>query len=323
MTKYVYDPETLMYEPKDEPRLHKIVRRILLGLLGVGLALLYLWLYVGVFKLELPKTAILKRQNAGWETRMAVLNHRLELCDNTLSAIEDRDNFVYRSLYGLNEIPGNIRTAVYSSDAVDPAVRMLDVLMKRTEVESRSLDEISVVARQSGDMIACVPMVSPLLPDLRKVRLTSSFGYRSDPVYGGGEYHTGQDMATDRDTPVYAPGDAVVASCEYRFNGYGNEIVLDHGFGYQTRYAHLASTDVVVGMKVVRGEKIGTVGTTGKSTGPHLHYEVMYKGERVDPMAFMDMNMPLDEYRAMIARAASETVKDKKRSTSELLERRK
>lgn len=336
MTKYVYDPETLMYEPQGESVGHKIVRRVLLAVLAVGLALLYLWLYLFVFKMELPKTAALQREHAKWETKMAVLDRRLDFCDYTLEAIEERDDNVYRSLYGLSEIPAEIRHSGLAGagryDELDKSganlglrtsVRRVDDLMKRSDILSRSLDEVGATARLAGDMISCVPSVPPLLPDLRKVRLTSSFGYRSDPVYGGGEYHTGQDMATDRGTPVYAPGDGVVESCEYRFNGYGNEIVIDHGYGYKTRYAHLQSTTVLAGMKVRRGELIGTVGSTGKSTGCHLHYEVMYKGERVDPMSFMDINMPLDEYRAMVAKVAEESVRGKRISTSDVLKRTK
>lgn len=336
MTKYVYDPETLMFEPRDESRGHKIVRRILLALLAVGLAVLYLWLYLFVFKLELPKTAILQREHTKWETKMELLDRRLDFCDQTLDAIEERDDNVYRSLYGLAEIPVEIRHSGLAGagryDELDKsganlglrtAVRRVDGLMKRSDILSRSLDEVGSTARLAGDMISCVPSVPPLLPDLRKVRLTSSFGYRSDPVYGGGEYHTGQDMATDRGTPVYASGDGVVESCEYRFNGYGNEIIIDHGYGYKTRYAHLHSTTVLTGMKVKRGELIGTVGSTGKSTGCHLHYEVLYKGERVDPMSFMDINMPLDEYRAMVAKVAEESVKGKRISTSDVLKRTK
>ena len=336
MTKYVYNPESLMYEPQDEPKTHRIVRRLLLALLAVGLAALYLWLYLFVFGFELPKTALLRREHVRWETRMEVLDRRLDLYEQTLSAIEERDDGVYRSLYGLGEISPEIRQAGLAGagryDDLDRsganlelrgAVRRVDGLMKRSDILSRSLDEVGDIARQAGDMISCVPSVPPLYPDLRKVRLTSSFGYRSDPVYGGGEFHTGQDLATDRGTPVYATGDGSVESCEYRFNGYGNEIVIDHGYGYKTRYAHLQSTNVLAGMNVKRGEKIGTVGSTGKSTGSHLHYEVIYRGGRVNPMAFMDINMPLDEYKAMVEKVSEDSAKGKKLTTSDVLKRTK
>ncbi len=129
-------------------------------------------------------------------------------------------------------------------------------------------------------------------------------------------------MAAPTGTPVFCTGDGVVVQAEFKSNGYGNQIVIDHGFGYQTRYAHLSVITVVAGMRVKRGEQIGNVGSTGKSTGPHLHYEVLYRDNRVNPMNYMDFNMPLDEYRAMIETRREDSPVGKKSSTTELLRRR-
>ena len=129
-------------------------------------------------------------------------------------------------------------------------------------------------------------------------------------------------MAAPTGTPVYCTGDGVVVQAEFKSNGYGNQIVIDHGFGYQTRYAHLSVITVVAGMRVKRGEQIGNVGSTGKSTGPHLHYEVLYRDNRVNPMNYMDFNMPLDEYRAMIETRREDSPVGKKSSTTELPRRR-
>ena len=172
-------------------------------------------------------------------------------------------------------------------------------------------------------MISCVPSVPPLLPDASKVNLSSGFGMREDPVYGGGEFHSGQDFATAKGTPVYATGDGVIQSARFQFSGYGNEIVIDHGYGYQTRYAHLNTIIVNEGMKVRRGEQIGTVGATGKVTGSHLHYEVIYQGNRVNPMNFMDFNMSLEEFRAMTGKRREDSPVGKRSSTTELLRRRR
>ena len=177
------------------------------------------------------------------------------------------------------------------------------------------------LARVAGDMISCVPSVPPLVPDPSKVHLSSGFGYRTDPVYGGGENHGGQDFATASGMPVYATGDGVVVQAEFKSNGYGNQIVIDHGYGYQTRYAHLSVISVVAGMKVKRGELIGNVGSTGKSTGPHLHYEVVYRGNRVNPMNYMDFKMPVDEYRSMTEQRSEDSPVGKRSSTTELLRR--
>ena len=333
MIKYEYNPETLMYEAKDEPKRYKILRRTILSVFALGLVVLYIWLYIGVFKFQLPKTAILKQREAKWEAKMELLNRRLDLYEQSLEAIEDRNDFVYRSLYGLNEIPDEIKYSGLAgatryeeldhsgaNSSLRAAVRRVDALSKRAYIQSKSLDEVSSISLDAGDMIACVPAVPPLLPDLRKVRLSSPFGTREDPVFGGGEYHVGQDFATDRGTPVYASGDGVVVVSDYN-SGYGNELVIDHGFGYKTRYAHLNRYFVTAGMKVKRGEKIGEVGNTGKTTGPHLHYEVIFKGTPVNPMTFMDINMPLDEYRAMTSTVSAEDTRLDTKSTSDVIKR--
>ena len=128
-------------------------------------------------------------------------------------------------------------------------------------------------------------------------------------------------MATATGTPVYATGDGVVTMAEFKSNGYGNQVVIDHGYGYQSRYAHLSVITVAEGMTVKRGEQIGNVGSTGKSTGAHLHYEVVYRGNRVNPMNYMDFNMSLDEYRSMIGTRRQESPVGKRTSTTELLRR--
>ena len=156
-------------------------------------------------------------------------------------------------------------------------------------------------------MLSCVPAVSPILPEAGKYRISSPFGRRSDPVRKATvAFHEGIDFATFLGNPVYATGDGVVERVRYQFFGYGNEVVIDHGFGYKTRYAHLNSIDVVKGQVLKRGQKIGAVGSTGKSTGPHLHYEVIYKGKQINPSAFMDLTIKPEEYKSMVSTAEDE-----------------
>lgn len=335
MPKYVLNPQTLLYEKREPPKSLKYIRLAVALVTALGFVFLYFWLYTSVFRLDLPRTAVLKSRVAKWEARMEVLGRRLDLYEATLSGIEQRDDDVYRSIYGLGEIPDEVKNSglgglnryaeldqLGGNESLSRTVHRIDNLTKRAYIQSKSLDEVAVLARQEGDMLSCVPSVPPLLPDSRKVMLSSGFGYRTDPVYGGGEMHGGQDFATDRGVPVYSTGDGVVTEINSNFNGYGNEIIIDHGYGYKTRYAHLNSMSVVEGMKVKRGEQIGTVGSTGKVTGPHLHYEVIYRGERVNPMNFMDFNMPLDEYRSMVETRREESPNGKRSSTTELLRRR-
>jgi murein DD-endopeptidase MepM/ murein hydrolase activator NlpD len=267
---------------------------------------------------------------------MEVLDSRLALYERTLSGIEQRDDEVYRSIYGLGAIPDEVKNAglgginryaeidlLGTHSSLGWSVRRLDNLTKRAYIQSKALDEVSQLSREAGDMISCVPSVPPLLPDASRVHLSSGFGLREDPVYGGAEAHGGQDFATATGTPVYATGDGEVVSARFQFSGYGNEIVIDHGYGYQTRYAHLNTIIINEGMKVKRGEQIGTVGATGKVTGAHLHYEVIYQGNKVNPMNFMDFNMPLDEYRAMVDKRREDSPVGKRSSTTELLRRRR
>lgn len=336
MPKYVFNPDTLLYEETEEPKYLKHIRIVVATLVAAGCVFLYFWLYTSVFHWDLPRTAMLKRRAAAWEAKMEVLESRLNLYERTLTGIEQRDDEVYRSIYGLGAIPDEVKNAglgginryaeidrLGAGSSLGLSVHWLDNLTKRAYIQGTALDEVGQIAREAGDMLSCVPSVPPLLPDHSKVHLSSGFGYRTDPVFGGGEAHGGQDMATATGTPVYATGDGTVVKASFQFNGYGNEIVIDHGYGYQTRYAHLSVIIVSEGMHVKRGEQIGNVGSTGKSTGPHLHYEVVYRGNRVNPMNFMDFNMPLDEYRSMIASRKEDSPIGKKSSTTELLRRRR
>ena len=336
MAKWVYNPETLLYEPQNESTGRKVLRICVLVIVAPALAALYFWLYTSVFGLELPKTAILRHKNAAYQAKVGLLSRQMDIYEETLNGIEERDDHVYRSIYGLGEIPAELKASGFggmnrysyldeygANASLKSTVRRMDVLTKRAWLQSNALDEVGQLARDAGDMIACVPSVPPIVPEAGKYHLSSPFGYRTDPVYGGGEHHSGQDIATHRGNPVYATGDGVIEVAEFNFRGYGNEVLIDHGYGYKSHYAHLNTIEVVSGMKVHRGDRIGTVGNSGKSTGCHLHYEVIYLGSFMNPMNYMDMDMPVDEYMAMIRGREQESVHGKRNSTSELLNRHK
>lgn len=335
MAKYVYNPETLTYDVVEESKGLRMVRRTLFVLAAIGSVYLYFWLYTSVLGWDLPKTAILKAKHARWESKVEVLARQMDQYEQALAGIEDRDDDVYRSIYGLKEIPAEIKYSgiegvnryAYldefgANSELKSTVRRMDGLTKRVYIQSKSLDEVGLISKQAGDMISCVPSVPPLYPAPGNFHLSSPFGYRTDPVYGGGEYHKGQDIAARKGTPVYATGDGVVEVARCQFSGYGNEILIDHGFGYKTHYAHLNTIAVNAGMKVHRGDQIGTVGNSGKSTGSHLHYEVLYKGSHVNPMSYMDVNMPAEEYRAMVARRKADSPSSHRITTSDLLRNR-
>ena len=315
--RYVFNPITLQYEVREEPRYTRYVRTVLTIAVAAGLCVLYFWLYTSVLGWDLPKTARLKKENARWQSKIAVAERQMDIMEETLEGIEERDDNVYRSIFGMNVIPAEVKAAKQDPQA-DPLISRLNSLTKRAYVQSMALDEVYGIAVNAGDMVSHIPAVPPILPKKGSFHVASPFGYRTDPVYGGTRFHAGQDLAADVGYPVYVTGDGVVETVEYSFTGYGNEIVIDHGFGYKTRYAHLSRIDVAKGMKVLRGDQIGAVGRTGKATGPHLHYEVLYKGNAINPYSFMNLDMTVEEYIAMITRRREESG-PKTKSTLELL----
>ena len=317
MANYVFNPITLQYEVREEPRYAKYVRTGLSILVAGGLCFLYFWLYTSVLGWDLPKTARLKKENAMWQSKIALAERQLDICEETLQGIEERDDHVYRSIFGMNVIPEEVKAAKHDPLA-DPLTARIDALTKRAYVQSMALDEVYGIALNAGDMVSHIPAVPPILPKKGSYRMASPFGYRIDPVYGGMRFHAGQDFAADVGYPVYVTGDGVVEKVNYGFSGYGNEIIIDHGFGYRTRYAHLSRIDVAKGMKVTRGDQIGAIGRTGKATGPHLHYEVIYKGNAINPYSYMNLDMTVEEYIAMITRRREESG-PRKKSTLELL----
>ena len=323
MTKrktYKLNHETLLYEIKEVSKRTVFAKATLVFLASVALAALYFFIYTVVLGYDSPKTVIMKKTNARWETRLELMNTRLDAYEEILGGLESRNGDVYRSIFGMDNMPagvfGNTPTGPIDEsllENVNPnsplarTARRLDAMTRQVFLQTKSYDEVATLSKRAGDMASCRPAIPPFLPDKSKYRISSSFGYRTDPVYGGSEFHTGQDFPMKSGTPIYATGDGVVESVNFRFNGYGNEVVIDHGFGYKTRYAHLSIISITEGMKLKRGDCIGQSGNSGKSTGPHLHYEVIYRDSRVNPMNFMDLEMSVDEYKAMVNLRSSQT----------------
>lgn len=320
--KYVLNPKTLAYEVKKQSRKLRIVRSVTLLLASMGLAVLYFWIYTSVLGFELPKTLMLKKKNAEWRSRMEVLNIQLDRYDEALVALQMRDDDIYRSIFGMHEIPAEVRNAGFGGvnryeylETVDQSgylkntVMRLDVLTKKSYVQSKSFDEVAQLSKRAGDMASCIPAIPPVVPDRKIYRLSSSFGFRKDPFTGRSKKHTGVDFALKPGNPIYASGDGVVESVRFEFFGYGNSVLINHGFGYKTRYAHLKSICVSEGMKIKRGECIGESGNSGRSSGPHLHYEVIYKDKHVNPANYFDLSITPEEYGTMVQNTADASEK--------------
>ena len=287
------------------------VQLLMSFLVGGVLFLFYMWFYVFVLGADLPKTAILKLQNAIWSTRIDQMSKQLDRYSELLSLMEMRDNRIYRSVYGLDEIPeavrgsglgGEHRYAALEGTALLDITRRLDVLEKRAYIQSKSFDDISLLQQSAGDLAAHIPAISPISTDRSTYRMSSPFGYRSDPLNGRRKRHTGMDFSCKVGNPIYVTGDGVVTKVAHERKGYGNHVIVDHGFGYRTRYAHMSRIDVQEGDRLTRGDFIGLSGRSGRVTGAHLHYEVLYRKDFVNPAYYMDLDLSPEDYKALVRR---------------------
>ncbi len=310
--KYILNKETLRYEFREVSR-HRFAVTVAVILSGFALFVLYLWLFTHVDGLELPKTTILKRRNAVWASRMEVMNTRLDSYEAILDGLEDRDDNIYRPIFGMSAIPEDYRKSGFGGfnryawmerldrgSVLRRTTLRLDTLVKRAYVQSHSYDDVEGMARQAGEMALCIPAIPPLNTDPSTYRLSSPFGYRSDPINGSGKQHTGMDFACPPGNPIHVSGDGVVETVEHKGDGYGNSVMVNHGFGYRTRYAHMSTIEVEEGQKLRRGDFIGTTGRSGRVTGPHLHYEVLFGQDFVDPALYMDLSLSPKDYSTLV-----------------------
>lgn len=306
--KYIFNPKTLVAEFRKAPR-GGGWRALLVLVSSVLFLFLFFWIHVSLLGQDLPKTAILKRQNAEWSSRIDRMSQQLDRYEDMLSLLEERDDHIYRSVYGMDAIPQAVRLQGFGGEnryssvrgtALEGILRRLDILEKRVYIQSISFDDVATLQRNAGDLSAHLPAIPPMNTDRSTYTMTSPFGYRSDPLLGFTKRHTGMDFACPPGNPVYATGDGVVVTVEYNHKGYGHHVEVDHGFGYMTRYAHLSRIDVVEGQQVSRGDCVGLSGRSGRITGPHLHYEVLYRKDYVNPALYMDLDIAPKDYFEMV-----------------------
>lgn len=297
--KYKFNPETLVYEVyrvSVSKRFYKGAALFLLSLAAFGC---YMFIYTAYLGYKTPKTLALEQKSVELRSKLEILEHRFESGNAVLTQLQQRDNNVYRPILGMEEIPLQVRNAGFGGvsryEHLDNSMNgkflqsielKMDMLYKKAYVQSRSYDEVTLLAERTGEMASCVPAIPPV--QLENVRVTSHFGYRSDPFSKATTMHSGVDLAGNKGESIYATGKGKVVEVSINFFGYGNEVVIDHGFGYKTRYAHLSEFLVKEGDTVERGQIIARMGSTGKSSGTHLHYEVLYKNNRVNPMNYFD-----------------------------------
>lgn len=311
---YFYNTQTQTYErvfPTFRQRAMNVLRRLLFGMgLGAGSFIVLLILFGS------PSEKELRQENSRLQAQYNVLSRRMDEAMGVLQDIQQRDDNLYRVIFMADPISPAIRQAGYGGtnryeqlmDMADAKLvinttQKMDLLSKQLYIQSKSFDDVVEMCKNHDQMLKCIPAIQPISnKDLR--RTASGYGTRIDPIYGTPKFHGGMDFSAPSGTDVYATGDGTVTKVGWE-TGYGNTVEIDHGFGYMTRYAHLQEFKTHVGKKVVRGEVIAGVGSTGKSTGPHLHYEVHVKGEVVNPVNYYFMDLSAEDYENMIQLAAN------------------
>lgn len=310
--KYYYDSETLSYKKieKKKGRKFKIFALSLLGMFLSGFLLLLV--FINLPSVQTPKELSLKRELNNMHLQFELLNKKMEQAQAVLSEVEQRDNNLYRVYFETNPIPEEQRKAGFgginrykdlegfeNSKLITNTSRNLDILTKQIVVQSKSLDEIAKLAEEKEKLLSAIPAIQPLKnKDL--TRIASGYGYRTDPFTKAKKFHYGMDFTAPRGTPVYATGDGVVTRADNNATGYGNHIVIDHGYGYESLYAHLYKYNIRAGQKVQRGDVIGFVGSTGRSEAPHCHYEVFKDGDRINPINFYYGSLTSEEFAEML-----------------------
>ena len=247
-----------------------------------------------------------------------ILNKKLTQLEAVVSNVEDRDNNLYRVYFEASSIPEEQRKAGFggvnrysdlegydNSELIINTAKRLDILIKQTVVQSRSLDEIEKLAENKEALIEAIPTIQPIKnKDL--TRMASGYGYRIDPFTKKRRFHYGRDFTAKKGTPIYATGNGRIKRADNRSSGYGNHIRIDHGFGYVSLYAHLSKFNVRRGQKVKRGDIIGYVGNSGRSVGPHLHYEIFKDNKKINPLNFYYGNLSPKEFKALLTQSKQE-----------------
>lgn len=316
--KYYYDSENLAYR-KIKTRKAKKIGVVALFLLASALfGFLSFFVLLNTPYFETPKDRLQAREIDNLKLNYAILNKKMDQLNTVVDAIEDRDNNLYRVYFNKSAIPDEERKSGFSvanryailegydnSELVINTTKRVDILSKELAVQSKSLDEIFKLAKAKNNLLSAIPAIQPVRNENLK-RMASGFGYRSDPFTKVKKMHEGMDFTAKTGTPIYATGDGLVAKSDNTASGFGNHIVIRHGFGYETLYAHLSKYKVRAGQRVKRGDVIGYVGSTGRSEGPHLHYEVHKDGKVVNPLNFYYGNISAVEYVAIAQLANQE-----------------
>lgn len=313
--KYFYNTHTLRYEKLTVPLRVKLLR--VFGFIATSIVSAAIIVWIGFNTIGSPNERILRLQLDDYKDNYSLMNQRIQQLQQKMAELEKRDNQVYRAIFEANPIPDSARAkqiekseeialvqTMNNDELVRSMVDQLNNLNARANFQNKSYSEIDGMLRDKEKLLAAIPAIQPV-SNKELTRIASGFGSRIDPVYKVSKFHAGLDFAAPVGTPIYATADGRIKTASHDEGGYGNHVVINHGYGYETLYGHMVKIKVHQGEAVKRGEVIGWVGSTGKSTGPHCHYEVHKNGSQVDPVYFFYNDLNPEQFDRLVKLAAA------------------
>ncbi len=313
--KYFYNTNTLRYEKLETPLRVTLLR--ILGFISASLVTALIIVMIAYRYFPSTREKMLQQENDKLKQQYLVLQERTGKLQQQMTELEKRDNEVYRTIFEANPVPDSVRLkemaqqkeidlvmSMNSSELENDITNTINNVALRMAYQEKSFNEISSFIKNKEQLLAATPAIQPVSnADLK--RIASGFGYRIDPVYKTVKFHAGLDFTAPQGTPIYATANGVVRTAGNLGNGFGNHVVISHGYGYETLYGHMFRLKVRNGARVKRGEIIGWVGNTGKSTGPHCHYEVHKNGRPLDPVYFFYNDLTPEQFDRLLKLAAS------------------
>jgi murein DD-endopeptidase MepM/ murein hydrolase activator NlpD len=309
--KYRFNTRSLTYEKVRvtfKERFWQVVSYLTIGLVFATITIL-----LSRELLPSPSEKKKNREIEALKLQYELLDKKMAQVEQVLGDLEDRDDNIYRTIFESEPLPKSMRyggsggsnkysafDSYENSELLKSATERMDRITKQLYVQSKSFDEVVNLARNKEKLMASIPAVMPINQKDLAHAVTSGFGWRTHPIYKTQEFHPGMDFAAEQGTPIYATGDGVVDRADNLAQGYGNHVVVNHGFGYQTLYGHMSKIVARTGQKISRGQLLGYVGSTGLSTAPHIHYEVIKNGEKVNPVNYYYNDLSPEQYQLMV-----------------------
>lgn len=313
--RFYFNTHTLRYEKLEVPLKVRLLR--FFGFMALSIVIASLIVFISFQYIDSPKEKMLRNENEDLKENYNILEKRIQELNGQVAELENRDNEVYRAIFESSPIPDSARQkkmaekkevqlvqSMSKTELVQSIKEQLNRLSLLTAYQNVSYNDIDDMLKNKQQLLAAIPAIQPVSNKLL-TRIASGFGTRIDPVYKVAKFHAGLDFAAPQGTPIYATADGRVSEADFNAGGYGNHVVINHGFGYETLYGHMYRIKARVGQMVKRGEVIGYVGNTGKSTGPHCHYEVHKNGQPIDPVYFFYNDLTPEQYDRILKQAAA------------------